>query len=206
MVLIFVDKDSNMNMTKGALILSLSFLLAACSSIPQNIKGNNQPDIQKSFVAVHNQPGLYVGQQARFGGKVINVINGKTDTLLEISVLPLDSYAKPDIEANYQGRLLARQSGFLDPVNYRNHFVTILGTIQGEQPGFINKVPYNFLEVNMQGIQVWHLREVVKRLVLKYFELIFRHFCPCLNFIVSGECRKGFNLLITLSLEFLLIF
>lgn len=47
MVLIFVDKDSNMNMTKGALILSLSFLLAACSSIPQNIKGNNQPDIQK---------------------------------------------------------------------------------------------------------------------------------------------------------------
>lgn len=72
MVLIFVDKDSNMNMTKGALILSLSFLLAACSSIPQNIKGNNQPDIQKSFVAVHNQPGLYVGQQARFGGKVIN--------------------------------------------------------------------------------------------------------------------------------------
>lgn len=56
MVLIFVDKDSNMNMTKGALILSLSFLLAACSSIPQNIKGNNQPDIQKSFVAVHNQP------------------------------------------------------------------------------------------------------------------------------------------------------
>ncbi|ELS6872446.1 outer membrane lipoprotein Slp, partial [Escherichia coli] len=36
-----------------------------------------------------------------------------------------------------------------------------LGTIQGEQPGFINKVPYNFLEVNMQGIQVWHLREVV---------------------------------------------
>ena len=95
------------------------------------------------------------------GGKVINVINGKTDTLLEIAVLPLDSYAKPDIEANYQGRLLARQSGFLDPVNYRNHFVTILGTIQGEQPGFINKVPYNFLEVNMQGIQVWHLREVV---------------------------------------------
>ena len=94
MVLIFVDKDSNMNMTKGALILSLSFCLPHVVQF-QNIKGNNQPDIQKSFVAVHNQPGLYVGQQARFGGKVINVINGKTDTLLEIAVLPLDSYAKP---------------------------------------------------------------------------------------------------------------
>ena len=85
----------------------------------------------------------------------------KTDTLLESSRITVDSYAKPDIEANYQGRLLARQSGFFDPVNYRNHFVTILGTIQGEQPGFINKVPCNLLEVNMQGIQVWHLREVV---------------------------------------------
>lgn len=47
-----------MNMTKGALILSLSFLLAACSSIPQNIKGNNQPDIQKVCLSVHNQPGV----------------------------------------------------------------------------------------------------------------------------------------------------
>ncbi len=77
-------------------------------------------------------------------GRLSTLSMAKTDTLLEIAVLPLDSYAKPDIEANYQGRLLARQSGFLDPVNYRNHFVTILGTIQGEQPGFINKVPYNF--------------------------------------------------------------
>ncbi len=89
----------------------------------------------------------------RFGGKVINVINGKTDTLLEIAVLPLDSYAKPDIEANYQGRLLARQSGFLDPVNYRNHFVTILGTIQGEQPALSIKSRITSQEVNMQGIQ-----------------------------------------------------
>ncbi|MFP1497212.1 Slp family lipoprotein [Escherichia coli] len=92
-----------MNMTKGALILSLSFLLAACSSIPQNIKGNNQPDIQKSFVAVHSN-GVICWSTSALWWKVINVINGKTDTLLEIAVLPLDSYAKPDIEANYQGR------------------------------------------------------------------------------------------------------
>ncbi len=122
-----------MNMTKGALILSLSFLLAACSSIPQNIKGNNQPDIQKVLLLFITSRGYMLVNKRALVGRVINVINGKTDTLLEIAVLPLDSYAKPDIEANYQGRLLARQSGFLDPVNYRNHFVTILGTIQGEQ-------------------------------------------------------------------------
>lgn len=150
-----------MKKTKGLIIVALAFTLASCASIPENIKGNNQPDIQKNFISVHNQPGLYTGQQARFGGKVINVINSKTDTLLEIAVLPLNNYAKPQIDASYQGRILAQQKGFLDPVNYRNHFVTILGTIQGDEPGFINKVPYNFVKVDLQGIQVWHLTESV---------------------------------------------
>lgn len=150
-----------MNRVKGLLIIVLTFVLAACASIPESIKGNNQPDIQKNFTSVHSQPELYTGQQARFGGKVINVINTKKDTLLEIAVLPLTSYAKPQIDENYQGRILAKQKGFLDPVNYRNHFVTILGTIQGDEQGFINKIPYNFVKVNLQGIQVWHLTEYV---------------------------------------------
>jgi outer membrane lipoprotein len=89
------------------------------------------------------------------------VINTKTDTLLEIAVLPLNNYANPQIDASYQGRIIAQQKGFLDPVNYRNHFVTILGTIQGDEPGFINKIPYNFVKVDLQGIQVWHLTESV---------------------------------------------
>lgn len=150
-----------MNKTKGLLIIALAFTLASCASIPENIKGNNQPDIQKNFISVHNQPGLYTGQQARFGGKVINVINTKTDTLLEIAVLPLNNDAKPQIDASYQGRIIAQQKGFLDPVNYRNRFVTILGTIQGDEQGFINKIPYNFVKVDLQGIQVWHLTESV---------------------------------------------
>ncbi|MGU0041376.1 Slp family lipoprotein [Citrobacter freundii complex sp. 2025EL-00176] len=150
-----------MKKTKGLLIIALAFTLASCASIPENIKGKNQPDIQKNFISVHNQPGLYTGQQARFGGKVINVINTKTDTLLEIAVLPLNNDAKPQIDASYQGRIIAQQKGFLDPVNYRNRFVTILGTIQGDEQGFINKIPYNFVKVDLQGIQVWHLTESV---------------------------------------------
>ncbi|WP_410751600.1 Slp family lipoprotein [Citrobacter sp. U14242] len=150
-----------MNKTKGVMIIALAFVLSACASIPENIKGNNQPDIQKDFISVHNQPSLYKGQQARFGGKVINVINTKNDSLLEIAVLTLNSYAKPKIDANYQGRILASQKGFLDPVNYRNHYVTILGTIQGDEPGFINKIPYDFVKVDLQGIQIWHLTESV---------------------------------------------
>lgn len=89
-----------MNMTKGALILSLSFLLAACSSIPQNNKGNNQPDIQKVLLLFITSRGVICWSTSALWWEGINVINGKTDTLLEIAVLPLDSYAKPDIEVS----------------------------------------------------------------------------------------------------------
>ena len=47
-----------MKKTKGLIIVALAFTLASCASIPENIKGNNQPDIQKNFISVHNQPGL----------------------------------------------------------------------------------------------------------------------------------------------------
>ena len=46
-----------MNKVKGLLVIALTFALAACASIPENIKGNNQSDIQKNFISVHNQPG-----------------------------------------------------------------------------------------------------------------------------------------------------
>ena len=34
-----------MKKQKGLLIIALAFTLASCASIPENIKGNNQPDI-----------------------------------------------------------------------------------------------------------------------------------------------------------------
>ncbi|SQA82198.1 lipoprotein [Citrobacter freundii] len=116
-----------MKNTKGLMIIALAFTLASCAAIPENIKGNNQPDIQKNFISVHNQPGLYTGQQARFGGKVINVINTKKDTLLEIAVLPLNDSAKPQIDASYQGRILAQQKGFLDPGKLQKPFRDYFG-------------------------------------------------------------------------------
>ncbi len=38
-----------MNKVKGLLVIALTFALAACASIPENIKGNNQSDIQKKL-------------------------------------------------------------------------------------------------------------------------------------------------------------
>lgn len=55
---------------------------------------------------VMNAPQLYVGQEARFGGKVVNVQNQQGKTRLEIATVPLDSGARPVLGEPSRGRIL----------------------------------------------------------------------------------------------------
>lgn len=48
--------------------------LSGCASVPDAIKGTT-PTPQQDLVRVMNAPQLYVGQEARFGGKVASVQN-----------------------------------------------------------------------------------------------------------------------------------
>ncbi len=89
-------------MTKGALILSLSFLLAACSSIRKISKAITNL-IFKKVLLLFKPAGVICWSTSALWWEGYQRINGKTDTLLEIAVLPLDSYAslilKPTIRA-----------------------------------------------------------------------------------------------------------
>ena len=60
---------------------AVAIALSGCVSVPDAIKGSS-PTPQQDLVRVMNAPELYVGQEARFGGKVIEVQNqqGKTRT------------------------------------------------------------------------------------------------------------------------------
>jgi starvation-inducible outer membrane lipoprotein len=50
--------------------------------VPDAIKGTS-PTPQQDLVRVMNAPQLYVGQEARFGGKVVSVQNQQGKTRLE---------------------------------------------------------------------------------------------------------------------------
>jgi outer membrane lipoprotein len=50
---------------------------------------------QQDLVRVMNAPQLYVGQEARFGGKVVDIQNQQGKSRLEIATVPLDSGARP---------------------------------------------------------------------------------------------------------------
>lgn len=79
---------------KGVLAGVLALMLSGCVTIPDAIKGSS-PTPQQDLVRVMNAPQLYVGQEARFGGKVVDIQNQQGKSRLEIATVPLDSGARP---------------------------------------------------------------------------------------------------------------
>lgn len=141
-------------MAAGALVLS------GCVTIPDAIKGSSQMP-QQDLAAVMDAPRLYVGQEARFGGKVVGILNQQGKTRLEIATVPLDSGARPVLGEPSRGRIYADVNGFLDPVDFRGQLVTVLGTITGAVDGKVGATPYKFMTMDVTGYKRWHITQQV---------------------------------------------
>ncbi len=145
---------------KGALACAFALMLSGCVTIPDAIKGSS-PTPQQDLVRVMNAPQLYIGQEARFGGKVVAVQNQQGKTRLEIATVPLDSGARPVLGEASRGRIFADVNGFLDPVDFRGQLVTVVGPITGTVDGKIGNTPYKFMLMQATGYKRWHLVQQV---------------------------------------------
>lgn len=134
--------------------------LSGCVTIPDAIKGSSQMP-QQDLAAVMDAPRLYVGQEARFGGKVVSIQNQQDKTRLEIATVPLDSGARPVLGEPSRGRIYADVNGFLDPVDFRGQLVTVLGTITGAVDGKVGATPYKFMTLDVTGYKRWHITQQV---------------------------------------------
>ncbi|PNS13233.1 hypothetical protein COO59_02950 [Mixta theicola] len=143
-----------------AALLVATLLLTGCVSVPDSVKGRS-PVPQQDLLRVMNAPQLYVGQEARFGGKVVKVTNLNGRTRLEIATQPLDDTARPRLGTASVGRIWADINGFVDPVDVNNQMVTVVGLIKGSEKGEVGKASYSFVVVNVTGYQRWHLQQQV---------------------------------------------
>jgi outer membrane lipoprotein len=148
------------NLIHVAALLATALLLAGCVSVPDSVKGRSAMP-QQDLLRVMNAPQLYVGQEARFGGKVVKVTNLDGRTRLEIATQPLDESARPRLGAASVGRIWADVNGFIDPVDVTNQMVTVVGTIKGSEKGEIGKASYNFVVVSVTGYQRWRVQQQV---------------------------------------------
>lgn len=149
---------------KGFMQLLLAGLvtvaLSGCVTVPDAIKGTS-PTPQQDLVQVVNAPTLYVGQEGRFGGKVINVINQQGKTRLEIASVPLDEGARPVLGEPSVGRIYADINGFVDPVDFRNQLVTVVGPITGTEAGKVGSASYTYMVMQVNGYKRWRLQQQI---------------------------------------------
>ncbi|WP_158784885.1 Slp family lipoprotein [Pantoea sp. BAV 3049] len=143
----------------GSLVLA-SALLAGCVSVPDSVRGTS-PTPQQDLVRVLNAPQIYVGQESRFGGRVVKVTNKNGMTRLEIAAMRLDDTARPVLGSPSIGRIYADINGFVDPVDFNNQMVTVVGPIKGTEKGEVGQATYNFITVNVTGYQRWHLTQQI---------------------------------------------
>lgn len=138
----------------------VSIVLSGCVTVPDAIKGTSATP-QQDLTQVMNAPQLYVGQEARFGGKVVSINNQQGKTRLEIATVPLDSGARPILGEPSRGRIYADVDGFLDPVDFRGHLVTVVGPISGTVDGKVGETPYKFMLMQVNGYKRWRVTQQV---------------------------------------------
>lgn len=143
------------------LLLSLS-VLSGCVTVPDEIRGTSATP-QMDLIRVMNAPNLYVGQESRFGGRIADIRNEANRTRLEIVTLPLDNAGRPRLDEPSEGRLVAYVNGFLEPVEFKNQLITVVGPITGSEQGKIGERPYTFVVVKVEGYKRWR---VVQQMVL----------------------------------------
>ncbi len=144
----------------GAMAVVATLLLSGCVTVPDAIKGTSATP-QQNLVQVMGAPELYVGQEARFGGRVVNIDNQQGKTRLEIATLSLDEGARPQLGEPSKGRIYADVNGFLDPVDFRGQLVTVVGPITGAVEGKVGETPYKFMVMQVNGYKRWRVTQQV---------------------------------------------
>ena len=128
----------NQKKARLGIVAATALLLSGCVTVPDAIKGTS-PTPQDDLVRVMNAPQIYVGQESRFGGRVVSIRNEANKTRLEIASMPLDSGAKPLLDMPSEGRFIAYVNRFLEPVDFKDQLVTVVGPIVGTEQGAIDR-------------------------------------------------------------------
>ncbi|KLU15297.1 MULTISPECIES: Slp family lipoprotein [Xenorhabdus] len=138
-----------------AVALLGTLVLTGCVSVPDVIKGTTKTPME-NLLSVKNMPELYIGHEGRFGGKVLSVLNEKSQTRLEISAMPLAGNASPRMDTPSLGRVYAYVNTFLEPSDFKDHYVTVVGLITGLEKGKVGNSPYNYVVMNATGVKRWY--------------------------------------------------
>lgn len=132
---------------------------AGCASqVPLAIRGDGSDATSKpvSVPQVQHNPDAYSGQRVRWGGSILALRNLPESTEIEVLSRALARDGEPRVEADAEGRFIARLPGFLDPTQYpKDRLLTVVGVLAGVDVRDVGDYPYRYPVVAVSSHYLW---------------------------------------------------
>lgn len=136
------------------LMIMVTIWLTACSSVSPRIQSAPAGDLQLKQAATN--VGEFKGQTVRWGGKVIEVKNFETYSVIQLVQFPLNRYGRPVEDGASQGRFFSRSADFLDPEIYQlGAMVTVVGQITEDETIKVDQKTLVLPVVGIEETKVW---------------------------------------------------
>ena len=135
-------------------ILFIYLLLTACSSLPPTIE--NPPVFDLSYSTANQEPTRYKNMPVRWGGIIAEVENEQNASFMQVLLYPLNSYGRPLLNEQPQGRFVVKSDKFLDPLVYaKKSEITVAGMLTGSINRTIGKKTVTLPLVSSSTLYLW---------------------------------------------------
>ena len=140
-----------MKLLHALFTVTITALLAAgCATIPEPLAGEYPATTPDQADDSH------VGQNVRWGGRIVDTRPGTDETCIEILARPLDSKARPSDSDRHHGRFLACREGFEDPAIFEEgRDITAIGRLTGFVEGNIGDFTYVYPRISADTLFLW---------------------------------------------------
>jgi outer membrane lipoprotein len=134
--------------------LLLFLLLVGCSSLPPTIE--NPPALDLAYSRVIQDSARYKNVPVRWGGVIAEVENEQNESFLQVLLYPLNSYGRPLLDEQPQGRFVVKGTKFLDPLVYaKNTEIPVAGALNGSINRTIGKKEMSLPLVLSTTLYLW---------------------------------------------------
>jgi len=138
--------------TTGIIVIT-GFLLSACTTIPEQLKGDYTP------LTPAQTTGSNLQTPVRWGGVILDTRPKKDFTCFEILSRQLGASMRPRDTDQAQGRFIACKPGFYDPeVFEKGREVTVTGKVMHMDKRKVGEYEYNYPVVDVQFMTLWPKR------------------------------------------------
>ena len=135
-------------------LFSFLLILNGCSGLPKAMQGKAYSRL--NLTTIKQDISAYKNTSFRWGGTIINVVNEKDSSQINLLYYPLSRYGRPLIERKTEGRFAITSPLFLDPAVYKEGMeVTVTGKLTGHVKQQIGKKALLLPLLSADNIHIW---------------------------------------------------